>query len=582
MQNETKICQNCKNEFVIETEDFLFYEKIKVPPPTFCPECRTVRRLTWRNEMNLYKRKCDAPGHDETLITLYPPEAKVKIFDIKYWWGDTWDALEYGREYDFSKDFFSQWNALREVFPMQSLSNSKATNSDYCNIAEESKDSYMSSASWNIERVLYSNRIMRIKDSADLYVAGDSELCYDSVYTKDGYNVMYSLHTKNCVNSYFLYDCYGCTDCFGCTNLRNKSYCMWNEQLSKEEYTKRLSEINLKSYKVIEQFKQKFQEMHISAIHRFAYLVKTLDVTGDNLEGLKNCKFCFDADGKIEDSKYVHWAKVSAKDVYDSGPGVGMGELMYDCFDTGIGNFRNLFTSVVYSASNIEYCFNCYGSSNLFGCIGLRNKSYCILNKQYTKEQYEVFVSKIKKHMSEMPYIDRKGKVHSYGEFFPSELSPFSYNDTVAQDYFPLSKERAIELGYAWHDKHKNEYQISINAKDLPDSIDDVPDSITKEIIGCIHEGKCTDRCAGAYRITNDEFLFYKRFGIPVPRLCFGCRHDGRLKMRNPMHLWHRACMCEEGSHGHMGKCPNEFETAYAPERPEVIYCESCYQKEVI
>ena len=36
-----------------------------------------------------------------------------------------------------------------------------------------------------------------------------------------------------------------------------------------------------------------------------------------------------------------------------------------------------------------------------------------------------------------------------------------------------------------------------------------------------------------------------------------------------------------EHSH-HKGKCPNEFETSYAPDRPEIVYCEQCYQAEVI
>ncbi|MCE9549249.1 hypothetical protein K8Q98_02510, partial [Candidatus Nomurabacteria bacterium] len=105
-KTENKICQNCKQNFTIEEEDFNFYEKIKVPPPTFCPDCRTVRRLCWRNEMSLFKRKCDAPGHDEMLISFIHPDEKVKVVDAKYWWGDEWDATLFGKEYDFSKSFF--------------------------------------------------------------------------------------------------------------------------------------------------------------------------------------------------------------------------------------------------------------------------------------------------------------------------------------------------------------------------------------------------------------------------------------------------------------------------------------------
>ena len=103
MNSETKICQNCKKNFTIEPEDFIFYDKIKVPPPTWCPECRMVRRMNWRNERTLYKRKCDAPGHNEEIISIYHKDSPLKVYDQKYWWSDEWDAMQYGRDYDFSK-----------------------------------------------------------------------------------------------------------------------------------------------------------------------------------------------------------------------------------------------------------------------------------------------------------------------------------------------------------------------------------------------------------------------------------------------------------------------------------------------
>lgn len=574
MEFETKVCQNCQTDFTIEPDDFGFYEKIGVPAPTFCPECRTVRRLCWRNEMSFYKRKCDALNHNENLISIYHPDERLTVYDYKQWWSDDWDSLDYGQDYNFSKPFFLQWKDLMSTIPLQCLSNSKATNSDYCNVAEESRDSYMSSGSWKIERTFYSNRVLDIKDSSDLYIGDNLELCYEDVLCTDCFRIFYSINCKSCVDSYFLYDCRGCTSCFGCTNLRNKSYYMWNKQLSKEEYEKKISEINLKSNETVSKLKEKFKDLCSNSIHRFSNQIKTFNSTGDNLEEAKNCKNCFDIKKDVENSKFVHWGGRNLKEGYDSGPGVGDAELVYEVFDTGIGNFRNLFTSVVYSSSNIEYCFNCYGSSYLFGCIGLRNKNYCILNKQYTKEEYFKIVEKIKKQMKDIPYIDKKGVKYGYGEFFPSELSPFCYNETQAQDYFPLTKEEAVSKGYRWREKKKPQYQATIKAKDLPNNLDDVKESITKEIISCLHEGKCEDRCAEVYKITQEELNLYRRLKVPLPRLCFLCRHENRLRMRNPMKLWKRTCM-KEG-------CNNEFETSYAPERPEIIYCEKCYQSEVI
>ena len=219
------------------------------------------------------------------------------------------------------------------------------------------------------------------------------------------------------------------------------------------------------------------------------------------------------------------------------------------------------------------YSLNIRGCSNCFGCYGLKMKNYCILNKQYTKEQYEELLPKIIKHMNDMPYIDSKGRIYKYGEFFPFELSPFSYNETVAQEYFPLTKEEAIKQGYKWKDKEERNYQIDIKIEKIPDSINDTIDNITSKIIECGHKGNCNQQCTEAFKIIPEELQFYQRMNLPLPRLCPNCRHYERLSQRNPMKLWHRSCM-KEG-------CNNEFETTYDPNKPEIIYCEKCYQQEV-
>jgi len=230
-------------------------------------------------------------------------------------------------------------------------------------------------------------------------------------------------------------------------------------------------------------------------------------------------------------------------------------------------------------------------SSNLFGCVGLRNKQYCILNKQYAKEEYEELVPKIIAHMNEMPCTDKQVRTYKYGEFFPAELSPFAYNETVAQEYFPLTKEEALEQGYAWKDPDARDYKITKKPGELPDNIKDVHESILKEVIGCAHEGKCLHQCTSAFKIIEPELQFYGKMNVPLPRLCPNCRHYERLAQRNPLHLWRRKCMClptgrqairNTAKHFHGDDpCPNEFETSYAPDRPEIIYCEQCYNAEV-
>ena len=91
MQSETKNCQNCKKDFIIGSEDFKFYEKIKVPPPTFCPECRQQLRMLYRNFKTLYKRASSKSG--KMVISMYNPEAPFPVYDISEWWADDWDGL---------------------------------------------------------------------------------------------------------------------------------------------------------------------------------------------------------------------------------------------------------------------------------------------------------------------------------------------------------------------------------------------------------------------------------------------------------------------------------------------------------
>ncbi|MGY4884896.1 MAG: hypothetical protein ACP5NZ_04935 [Nanobdellota archaeon] len=568
---EKRKCQNCKTSFIVEPEDFNFYEKIKVPPPTFCVDCRIQRRLAWRNTHCFYKRKDSFS--DKEIISIYSPDKNLTVIDQKTWWGDSWNALDYGKDYDFLRSFFQQWKEFRDKFPLQSMSNSKAVNSDYCNVAEESRDSYLCSASWKIERTFYSDGISKIKDSMDLHVVHKTEFSYDDVICLGSYKLFYSQDCTDCVDSYFLYDCRNCTSCFMCFNLRNKSYCINNIQYSKEEYLEKMKSIDLGSFNLITEKKKEFKEMKLKAIHKYALILNSYDVTGNNIDHAKNCHNCFDISDKVEDCKNVFWSVTNVKNAYDSGPGVGAIELAYEVFDTGAGASRNLFSSVVYYSNDIEYSFNCYGCNNLFACIGLRNKNYCILNKQYSKEEYFIILEKIKKHMNDMPYVDKKGIIYRYGEFFPAELSPFCYDETVAQDFFPLTKENCLESGFGWKGKIERNYKHTLEAKDLPDNIKDVSDSILNDIIECEHQGQCLDRCTTAFKIIPNELIFYRRFNIPIPRLCYSCRHAERFKQRNPMKLWHRQCM-KEG-------CNNEFETSYSPDRPEIVYCESCYNKEV-
>ena len=568
------ICQNCKQDFIIEIDDFNFYEKIKVPPPTFCPECRTIRRFLWRNERALYKRPCNAPGHTEEIISMYSPDVPGTIFDQKYWWTDEWDPMQYGKEYNFDVPFLAQFKELMEQTPLSALQNVNSTNSEWCNPAVDNRNCYLSFAATKNENANYCDRIANCQDSLDLYVGNKTELSYSSLFIENCTKVHFSRHVRNCIDSYFLYDCNNCSDCIGCVNLRNKQFHIFNKQYTKEEYQKEKEKLALGTFEGLKKMQKKFQDFLSSLPHRHAHMINTVNSTGDNLENVKNARFCFDILNGMENSKYCIWGGYGWKDSYD---GLGCnGELMYELSDAGaVGRTcsNTYFSVAIINSIDVQYSHSIKGCSHIFGCVALRDKQYCIFNKQYTKEQYEELVPKIIKHMNDMPYKDNKGRVYKYGEFFPFELSPFCYNETIAQEYFPLNKEEAIKRGYGWKEKEIRNYQIDIKSTDIPNDIKDVKNDIVGKVIECEHKGTCNEQCTEAFKIVDSELSFYQRMNLPLPHLCPNCRHYQRVKQRNPLKLWHRKCM-KEG-------CLNEFETSYAPEGSEILYCEKCYQQEV-
>src|SRR3989338_1347402 len=189
---ETRICQNCKKEFSIKLEDFLFYEKMKVPPPTFCPNCRFQRRLSFRNERSLYKRTCDSCG--KNIISNFSPDKSYKVFCNPCWWKDSWDGLEFGQDYDPDRPFFEQFRELQRKVPIMALVVHYPTliNSEYVNYADNLKNSYLVFDAVQCDNVHYSKTIVRLKDSMECRMVGESELCYEDVDCGKSSRVFYS------------------------------------------------------------------------------------------------------------------------------------------------------------------------------------------------------------------------------------------------------------------------------------------------------------------------------------------------------------------------------------------------------
>ena len=568
-----KTCQTCKKDFGIEQEDLNFYEKIKVPPPTFCPKCRLARKLVWRNERSLYKRACDLC--ERNIISMFKPDAPFPVYCHECWWGDKWNPLDYGRDYDFNVPFFKQFSELQKTVPRPASYSTANIESEYCNHTAHMKRGYLMFGSWFNENCGYGQTVLKSKDCWDCSFIKKSELCFSSTDCDQCNQILFSQNCSNCIDSAFLYDCRNCQNCLFSYNLRNKNYHVFNKPVSKEEF-KKIKQEMLGSYPALEKTFADFRKtLKEKAVHRYMTGERNYNVSGDfiyNSKNIKNSYYVLDG----ENQKYAVRSTEGQKDSMDIF-GVNAGELSYESNNIDFSS-RCFFSVNGENNMSSSYLVDCDHTNNSFGCISVRKKEYCILNKQYDKKTYEELQEKIISQMKELPYIDKKDRNYKYGEFFPTEISPFHYNETIAQEYFPIDEEKAKELGYSWDNIEEKSYIPTKSWKDLPNTIEKVDDSILSEIILCEawdvdKKSAQNHKCTKAFRIIPNELLMYKRWGIPLPRKCPNTRYFEMSQLRNPVNFWHRKCMKEN--------CANEFETSYSPDREEKIYCEQCYNQEV-
>lgn len=501
---------------------------------------------------------------------MYSPKANYIVYCHDCWWSDRWDPLDHGKEYDFSRPFFEQFSELVHRSPLRAQPLDAITGklSPFTNFVGHSKNCYLIFYSDSCEDTAYGFFLKGNKKAYDCSMTWDCENVFDITNGLKNYNVFTGEgNVINCLDSYFIKDCRNCTNCFGAVNMRNKEYIFFNEQLTKEEYKKRLSEIDLGSYTTYETMREKAFELWKTNLPRPFYDDFSTNVSGNYVLQSKNCKDCYDV-GYAEDSKFLMLIKEGiVKDCYDYVDWGGNAERIYESVTIGLNTSDVRFSQDGgHGLRSADYTMLCFGGSDLFGCVGLRNKNYCILNKQYTKEEYFKLREKIIQHMNEMLYVDTVGNTYSYGEFFPLEFSPHAYNDTLAYYFLPKTREVASAEGLTWLEQDSKEYSITLKTENVPDYIKDVKDEILNEVIQC-------KTCIRGFKIIHQEFQFLQQHSLPLPRQCPFCRIDDKIKRWVwQMTLHDRTC----------AKCSKQFRTHYDEARAPLIYCKECYVKEVI
>ena len=547
---QSKICKHCGKDFTINKEELSLYEKVDVELPTLCFFCRVRLHFSFWMFGKFRKGKSDLSG--ESLITVLPEKNRYPIYTLHEWHSDKWDAMNYGIDYDSNLSFLKQLQDLQEKVPKPHQNGIKNTNCEWCDDVWNSRNCYLSRSMEECEYLYYSYRNIKVKNSIDMTVCFNSEKCFDCGDCHNSFKLFYSRHSRDCMDSYFLYDSRNCQDCFMCWNLRNKRYCIENVEYSKEEYDKKMKLLNLSSYSFIQSLKDRFEEITKNdVVHRENFNLKTYNSDGDYLLDVKNCHNCH----TISDSEdcYNCLRGLKQKSNIDAN-GCWYSELTGNS-GSCIGGYAEKYC--VWSSSRYsEYLDLCIECEYCFGCVGLKKKKYCILNKQYTKEEYEILRDKIVSDMK------TRGE---YGEFLPYSMSAGPFNFSTSFLYFPdTKKEDILKLGGYWEDIDESHIE-GMPTSELPDDIKNVPDGITTKALICPKTG-------WRFNIAQNELIFYKEHNIPLPRYHFDVRTKEQLKYFTVLQSYPYKCFyCKKDVYAH-----------YPPEWGyKKIACEECYRQNI-
>lgn len=541
-------CKKCSEQIEYFPHEKKAWQRFNVPLPSTCSDCRRTRKLIFRNERNLYYNKSAKSGRQ--MISVYSPETPFQIIDMDEWWDDSNDSTIYGQDFDFSRPFFEQFKELQLKVPRWSRMTLNCENSDFTNNCAEVNNSYLTFSSHSSENLYYCMRVYRSKNCIDCVNMSDCEYCSQSVDCKKCYNTHYSQLAENCSDSYFLFDCRSCQNCILCAGIRNGSYMILNKKYSPAEYEKFKEEFLQELSSNPEKILKSFEDLKKQVPHKNIHISSSEKVTGDFIQDSKNIYNSFYS-SRCEDCINLYNCD-ELKDCYDNLCN-DKSELCLEC-DTAYDLYNCQFCTYTVSTKNSQYCDQCFYLENCFGCVGLSREKYVILNKRYSASQYAKLIEKIEEHMK------RTGE---YGKPFPGNLSSFAYNETLANDFHPLTKEQALSQGYKWYEE-KEEAKHFGKKYEIPQNWEEIDKSICDKILQCEITGK-------NYKIIPQEYDFYKKFRLPIPKRCPDQRYKDLYALKPPLKIRKTHC----------NSCNKSINTSYPQQSEYQILCEQCYLKTV-
>ncbi|PJA47165.1 hypothetical protein CO172_02920 [Candidatus Uhrbacteria bacterium CG_4_9_14_3_um_filter_36_7] len=497
-----RTCRLTGEKWNFDEEHLGWCQKFSIPPSFISPKTRVKLLFGFSTGIAIWKRPHSFTN--KHILSCVHPDSPYKVIADKEWYEFEPSIPE--NKLNLNQPFLPQMEELAYSVPVCALLDT-GTNENTIGVdLVNAKDCYMGFGGVNMKDLCYFSIGTGCEQSVDITNNFYTRQSFYINHCERLFNCQVVFESQDCLNSSFLFDCRNCEYCFGATNKRNRKYLWWNEQLSKEEWEKRRADIDLRSYKIFENWLNYFHSfIEQKAIWPENFNVKSEDSTGDYLCNCLRCYYGF----WQKDSRDCFWSPFNEKN-----------EQCY--FVIWSGQTSDSYSSMAFNSHDLRCCYYCLNCKNLeysllckdceycFGCTGLRKKSFYIYNTPYTEVDYWQKVDELKCAM-----LDRK----EYGEFFPARMALMGFPFSGGESFYHFSDKELEAFGAVFFDTRKGsiiEPEANIlNIEDIPDYLQDINED---EFIGKAIYDSESQRL---YSVTPEEFCFYKEHNLPFPRKHF-------------------------------------------------------------
>lgn len=290
------------------------------------------------------------------------------------------------------EEFLKEYEALKKRFPRLGTGGDNNTNCPYSDEVYNSTNSFYVFNSGAIDNCFYVYDGAKETSDMDCYFNFQTEQCLESMDSAECNNIHYSVAVRS-YNLDFCHTCFDCHDCFGCVNLQRKSYCIYNVQHTEEEYKGKLKELKKtpkeEILKKVGELRIKFPRLH--SFYNESENSEYCDYSYYN----NNCYYCFDC--AHNENCYYMMCSYRNNNCFDALYTVDS-EYSAEIIDsaTCYGSYNIQHSARCYDSYFLHHCSDC---NDCFGCVDLAHKKYCILNVQYTKEEYQKKLTELKESL---------------------------------------------------------------------------------------------------------------------------------------------------------------------------------------